>query len=63
MRRTGLYWGIRRFATMSGVIAVLGIALGLVASLTAVSARQVGRAAIAMDYHDIGGVVTGPGGP
>src|SRR5258705_12998581 len=41
----------------------LYIALGLVASLTAVSARQVGRAAIAMDDDDIGGVVTSPRGP
>jgi hypothetical protein len=45
------------------MIAVLAIAVGLVASLTAVSARQVGRAAIAMDDDDIGGVVTGPRGP
>ena len=63
MSRTGLYWGIRRWATAPGMIAVLGIGFAVAVSLTAVSARQVGGAAVAMDDDDIGGVVTGARGP
>ena len=63
MSSTGLYWGFRKLATVPGMIAVLGIALAVTVSLTAVSARQAGGAAIAMDADDISGVVTGARGP
>ena len=63
MSSTGLYWGFRKLATAPGMIAVLGIALAVTVSLTAVSARQAGGAAIAMDDDDISGVVTGARGP
>ena len=63
MSSTGLYWGFRKLATAPGMIAVLGIALVVTVSLTAVSARQAGGAAIAMDADDISGVVTGARGP
>ena len=63
MSKTGLDRGIRKLATAPGMIAVLGTALAVAVSLTAVSAGQVGGPAIAMDADDISGVVTGPRGP
>ena len=60
---SNLYWGIRKLTNAPGLIAVLAIALGVSASLTRVSARQAGGAAIAMDADDISGVVTGARGP
>jgi hypothetical protein len=55
MSSKGLYWGIVTFA-MAG---------SMVASLAVVSARQAagGGQAVAIDNDDIGGVVTGAGGP
>jgi len=52
MTSKGLYWGV----------VTLGLAAGMVASLTLVSAQN-GAAAVAIDNDDIGGVVTGANGP